>query len=214
MYKPLIIAVDGPAASGKGSVSKQVAEHFGYVYLDTGKLYRALGYQCLDRKIDVEDEEAVFAQAESLDLSLINSVDLGTEGIGDAASRVSAIPAVRKALLDIQRDVANNPKGAVLDGRDIGTVVSPNADVKFFITADIDKRAERRTKQLQSQGHDVSKASVLEDLRVRDERDKTRSVCPLKPASDALVIDTTEMSLKEVVEHVIGKVAEKAMFAA
>lgn len=212
MGNPLLIAVDGPAASGKGTLARRVAEHLGAVYLDTGKLYRAVGYALIksgknvDAAADFDSDSAKYAasSAENLDISALNNQDLSLEEVGRAASFVSAIPAVRKALLKFQRDVAKNPKGAVIDGRDIGTVVCPEANPKFFITASLETRAKRRFIELQKRDNGVIYDSVLQDLKARDERDSKRKISPLKPANDAIHIDTSNMSIDDVFNKVLS----------
>lgn len=217
-YLPLIIAIDGPAASGKGSVGRKLAKHLGYVYLDTGKLYRLVGWKALQEGLDMEAMRDVHSQeagkaaflASAIKINEINAPNLSLEEVGNAASVVSAIPGVRQALLAFQREVAASPKGAVLDGRDIGTVVCPGADFKFYITAAVETRAERRFKELQKQDDTVIYRSVLQDLQRRDERDRTRAMSPLKPAQDAIRIDTTAMNLEEVFKKVLSMVLSKA----
>ncbi len=211
-HNPLVIAIDGPSASGKGTLARRLAKELGLIYLDTGKLYRYVGLKLLesDEKIEKaakhtsKEAKKAIEIAESLVLGDLEQHDLSSEEIGNAASIVSAIPGVRKALLSFQRDIATNPKGAVLDGRDIGTVVCPNADFKFFITADLKTRAERRYKQLQKQGNEVIYSSILQDLASRDERDTERTASPLSPARDAVHIDTTGLGMDDVLKKVIS----------
>lgn len=202
-----MIAVDGPAASGKGTVGKLVAESLGLEYLDTGAIYRAVAYQLLRRKIDLNNKEQATGIARNLTNNDMLNPDLYTSSVGKAASIISAIPEVREALFQMQRKVATNPKGAVLDGRDIGTVICPDADFKFYITADIGIRAERRYKQLQNQEISTIYQDVLEDLQVRDKRDSSRMVAPLIPAKDAIHIDTTHMNVQEVLEKILEIIA-------
>ena len=196
----MIIAIDGPAAAGKGTLARRVAEAFDFAYLDTGALYRATAKKVLDQEIDPGDEQGCTVVALNLTVE-----GLRTEEIGQAASKVSAIPGVRSALLRFQRDIAANPpdgkSGAVLDGRDIGTVVCPDADVKLFVTASTEVRAERRFKELREAGEDVIYARVLEEMRERDERDTNRAAAPLKPAEDATVIDTSGLDADQVFEQ-------------
>lgn len=218
--KPLVIAIDGPAASGKGSLARRLAKHFGAEHLDTGKLYRLVGLKLIESGENVEaareenskPSKRAIEIAKKLHLSEIDSQDLGTEEIGKAASIVSAIPEVRAALLEFQRKVAASKNGAVLDGRDIGTVVCPDADLKFFITANIETRAERRYKELQKQGNDVIYTSVLEDLKGRDERDSARKISPLRPAIDAICVDTTNLNVDEVFVKVLKKIESSKYF--
>ncbi|SLN19238.1 Cytidylate kinase [Roseovarius litorisediminis] len=193
------IAIDGPAAAGKGTISRAVALHFGFAHLDTGLLYRATGRRTLDGTDPVE--AALTLRPEDLDAE-----DLRSPDVAQAASRVAAIPEVRQALLDYQRAFASRAGGAVLDGRDIGTVICPDADVKLFVTASDDVRARRRHKELCEKGHDVSFLEVLEDLRQRDARDSARAAAPLKPASDAITLDTSSMSIDEAVDQAIESI--------
>ena len=193
----MIIAIDGSAASGKGTLAKRVAAEFGYDYLDTGALYRAVALSLLNAgaKIsNINEKQAVNATL-TLDLSLTQAAEIRTDKVAALASIVAAINPVRAELLALQRAFAAAPpsgKGAVLDGRDIGTIVLPNADIKFFIDADLDIRAERRTKELLQAGQSVMFRDVLEDMKARDDRDRTRSVAPLKAADDAITIDTSK----------------------
>lgn len=194
-----IVAIDGPAAAGKGTIAKAVAAHFGFAHLDTGLLYRATGRRTLDGSNAVD-------AARQLSPADIVADDLRTPEVAQAASRVAAIPEVRRALVDFQRAFAARSGGAVLDGRDIGTVICPEADVKLFVTATDDIRAERRHSELTGKGHDVTFAQVLEDLRTRDARDSARATAPLRPAEDALVLDTSTMSINEAVATAIAEV--------
>jgi len=193
------IAIDGPAAAGKGTVSKAVAAHFGFAHLDTGLLYRATGRRTLDGTDPVE-------AAKSLQAEDLKAGDLRTPEVAQAASRVAADPDVRQALVDFQRAFARRAGGAVLDGRDIGTVICPEAEVKLFVTASDDIRAERRFKELTESGHDVTYDEVLADLRARDERDSARAAAPLKPSEDAVQLDTSRMSIEEAVAAAISVV--------
>lgn len=203
----MIIAVDGPAAAGKGTLSRNIAEAFDFAHLDTGSIYRATAKKVLDNGIDPEDDAACAEIARNLTADDLTSDGLRTEAVGQAASKVSAIPDVRAALLDFQRDFANTPphgkSGAVLDGRDVGTVVCPGAEVKIFITAATEVRAERRFKELQSAGQNAIYARVLEEMKERDERDSSRSVAPLKPADDAVTIDTGELDAQQVFDQAL-----------
>jgi len=196
------IAIDGPAAAGKGTVSKAVAAHFGFAHLDTGLLYRATGRRTLDGTDPVE-------AAKSLQAEDLKAGDLRTPEVAQAASRVAADPDVRQALVDFQRAFARRAGGAVLDGRDIGTVICPEAEVKLFVTASDDIRAERRFKELTESGHDVTYDEVLADLRARDERDSARAAAPLKPSEDAVQLDTSRMSIEEAVAAAIAEVAAR-----
>lgn len=197
----LVIAIDGPAASGKGTLARRLAEAFNLAYLDTGSLYRATGVATLRAGGDPAHEADAVKAAKTLDLTQFSPNDLRTEDAGVAASKVAFIPAVRAALLDFQRNFALKPPqgvGAVLDGRDIGTVVCPNATVKFFIEADLETRVIRRVKELREKGENIIESRVRADMEARDARDKDRSVAPLKPADDAFILDTSKMNADEV----------------
>jgi len=193
----MIIAIDGPAAAGKGTLARRLAERFGLALLDTGLLYRAVGMNLVRAGGDVDDAAAAEAAARALTPEDLEAGDLRADRAADAASRVSQIPGVRKALLDFQRDFAASPppgaKGAVLDGRDIGTVVCPDADVKLFVTASTEVRAERRYKELLERGLDAIHGRVLADMKERDARDSDRAVSPLEPAKDAFILDTSDL---------------------
>ncbi len=192
----MIIAIDGPAAAGKGTLARRLADHFGLALLDTGLLYRAVGMNLVRNGHNPDDAEAAEATAKALKPEDLEAGDLRDDAAADAASRVSGIPGVRKALLAFQRDFAANPpagaKGAVLDGRDIGTVVFPSADVKLFVTASVEVRAERRYKELRERGLDAIHGRVLADMKERDARDQDRAVSPLVPAEDAYQLDTSD----------------------
>jgi len=209
----MIIAIDGPAAAGKGTLARRIAQSFDFAYMDTGSLYRATAKKVLDQAIDPDDSQGCTVVALNLTPEDLHAEGLRTEEVGQAASKVSVIPEVRAALLRFQRDVAASPPGgkagAVLDGRDVGTVVCPNADVKFFITASAEVRAERRFKELREAGEDVIYARVLEEMRERDARDMNRAVAPLKPAEDATVIDTSGLDADQVFEQARQIVAAK-----
>lgn len=183
----MIIAVDGPAAAGKGTLAKRLAGHFQLPYLDTGLIYRAVGLKC--RHFGLDPAQA----AAQIQLTDLKSPLLRDEAAGRAASEVAAVPAVRAALLDFQRHFARQPSGAVLDGRDIGTVVCPEAEIKLFVTASMAKRAERRWKELLARGEPAIAERVLQDMQERDARDASRDVAPLAPAADAVLIDTSEL---------------------
>jgi CMP/dCMP kinase len=193
----MIIAVDGPAASGKGTLSKRLANHLGYAHLDTGKIYRAVGFAVLASGGDPDDPDAAVAAARALTPEALENPGLTDDSVAAAASRAAAITDVRDLLLAFQRDFAATPPdgapGAVLDGRDIGTVVCPDADVKLFVDADIEVRAGRRYKELIDRGETTIYARVLQDLKDRDDRDRNRSVAPLKPAADSFVLDTSAL---------------------
>ena len=192
----MIIAIDGTTASGKGTLARKVAERYGLKRLDTGAIYRAVALALLDAGLDPSDAVQAALAAETLDLDRIDEQRIRSGPVGTAASIVSAIPAVRDALLDAQRRFAAAPQGAVLDGRDIGTVVCPNADVKLFVTADLSVRAERRWRELQGRGEPVTLAQVEREIAARDKRDAERPVAPLKPALDAHLLDTTSLSIE------------------
>jgi cytidylate kinase len=194
----MIIAIDGPAASGKGTLAKRLAAHYGLPHLDTGLLYRAVARRLLDENTPLEDAEAARRAAEALKADELHDPHLRGEAMSDAASVVSAHPGVREALLAFQRDFAAQRPGAVLDGRDIGTVVCPLAEVKLFITAAAEERARRRHLELLGRGVTADFTTILEDIRRRDERDRSRATAPLKAAADALTLDTTNLDADAV----------------
>ena len=192
----MIIAIDGPAASGKGSLGKRVAAHYGLAHLDTGKLYRAVARDTLARAGNPRDVRAALAAAEALDpATTLDDPGLNDGKIGEAASLVAAHPEVRNALLAYQRAFARRRGGAVLDGRDIGTVICPDADVKLFVVATPEERARRRFRELKQNGSPVTEAEVLADIRRRDERDRNRAAAPLRMAEDAVLLDTTNLDI-------------------
>jgi CMP/dCMP kinase len=192
----MIIAIDGPAASGKGTLGKRLAHHYGYRHLDTGVIYRAVAKALLDIGAELTDEARAVAAAMELDPEKFGDPVLKTQKIGEAASVVSAIPKVREALVDFQRQFAAGPPGAVLDGRDIGTVICPNADVKIFVVADAKVRARRRTLEAKARGEDADEALVLADILSRDERDQNRAIAPLKAAPDAYLLDNSQLDIE------------------
>ncbi|MGE4372433.1 MAG: (d)CMP kinase [Xanthobacter sp.] len=192
---PKRIAIDGPAASGKGTLARRLALHFSLPHLDTGLLYRAVGAQCLEQGV-LEDEAASVAIAHALDISHLDPEALRTAGIGEAASVVAARPGVRAALLELQRHFAAQPGGAVLDGRDIGTVICPDAPAKLFVTATPEVRARRRFNELEGRGEITSYEAVLEDIRKRDARDSGRSSAPLTMSKDAARLDTSDLGIE------------------
>lgn len=197
-----IIAIDGPAASGKGTLARRIAQALGFAHLDTGSLYRVVGLAALRRGEDPADPQAALRAVQSLDLSLLEDPALRTDETGAAASKVAVIQAVRDALLDFQRNFAAHPpggKGAVLDGRDIGTVICPNATVKLFVTATAEIRARRRFVELQAEGSPRTEEAVLADIRARDARDTGRSVAPLRQAPDAHLLDTSHLDIETAV---------------
>jgi CMP/dCMP kinase len=192
----MIIAIDGPAASGKSTLARNLARHFGLPHLDTGLLYRATARALMDEGRDLADPEAATAAARGVALTGLDEISLRGREMAEAASIVAAIPEVRTALADIQRGFAHRPGGAVLDGRDIGTVICPDACPKIFVTADAEARARRRVLELRSQGEKADYAAVLADIVRRDERDKNRATAPLMAAEDALVLDTTALDIE------------------
>ena len=194
--RPLVIAIDGPAASGKGSLARRLATHYGLRHLDTGLTYRAVAAALVENESELTDEVAAQAAAAALDLSALDPERLSAHGIGEAASKIAVLPALRRQLVEKQRAFAATPPGAILDGRDIGTVVCPDAAAKLFVTASPEVRARRRTAEMRQRGSDVDEAAVLADLRRRDERDASRADSPLKPATDAHLLDTSEMTIE------------------
>ena len=192
----MIIAIDGPAASGKGTLGKRLAQHYGYGHLDTSVIYRAVAKALLDARADLSDEALAVAAALELDPEKFGDPVLKTQRVGDAASVVSAIPGVRRALVNFQRQFAADPPGAVLDGRDIGTVICPDADVKIFVMADPKVRARRRTLEARARGEDANETEVLADILKRDERDRNRAIAPLKAAADAYLLDNSQLDIE------------------
>ena len=191
----MIIAIDGPAASGKGTIAKQVASVYGLHHLDTGLIYRAVAKAVLDAGYPPDDVAHAIEAAIALDPTKFDETALKAQPITEAASVVAAIPEVRQALMNYQRSFATQPPGAVLDGRDIGTVIAPGADVKLFVIASPEVRAARRTRELRARGETVGEQEVLADLLRRDERDSRRTAAPLKPAPDAHLLDTTHLGI-------------------
>ena len=200
----MIIAVDGPAASGKGTLAKRLARRYGLPHLDTGLLYRAVGLALRRSGEDPADPAAAEAAARALDLSGFEAAELRTAAAGELASIVAAIPAVRAALLDHQRAFAATPGGAVLDGRDIGTVVCPQATVKLFVTATPEVRARRRLLELEAGGRLTPFEEVLADIRRRDGRDASREVAPMRPAEGARLLDTTDLDIEAAFQAALG----------
>lgn len=199
---PFTVAIDGPAAAGKGTVSKAVAAHFGFAHLDTGLLYRAVGAKVLAGAEPI-------AAAQALQPTDLENPDLRTQAVAQEASKIAVIAEVRSALTDFQRSFAAQDPGAVLDGRDIGTVICPNADVKLFVTASAETRADRRYKELKERGADVTPEGVLEDVIARDTRDRERATAPLIAAEDAVTIDTSDMTIEEAVAAAIAAINAK-----
>jgi len=205
----MIIAIDGPAASGKGTLARRLAAHYGLRHLDTGLIYRAVAKALIDQGAPLDDRVRAIAAAQTLDPGKFDEQALKSHAVGDAASIVSAIPEVRAALVQFQRDFAARPPGAVLDGRDIGTVICPDADVKIFVEASAQERARRRTLEIKASGQAADEAAILLDIQRRDERDRNRTVAPLKPAPDAVVLDTTTLGVEAAVAAAVA-VVERA----
>ena len=209
----MIIAIDGPAAAGKGTLARRLAAHFDIAYLDTGLMYRAVGKKVVDHGGDPENVEVAEAAARALIAKDLQGDSLRVDEVAQAASKVSAVPGVRARLLDFQRDFAEWPPygkaGSVLDGRDIGTVVCPDADVKLFVTASMEVRAERRVKELQGRGLEAIYSRVLEDMKERDTRDQQRSVSPLKPAKDAFQLDTSGLDADQAFDAVLEFISSR-----
>ena len=206
--KPLVIAVDGPAASGKSTLARRLARHFGLGFLDTGLLYRALARKMIDAGIDLGDPAAAASVAGTIGVADTSRDDLRAEEVGNGASRVAAYPAVRDELLQAQRRFAVTGAGAVLAGRDIGTVVCPDAVVKLWVTASVEERAFRRHAELQRRGENASFPSVLEEMRERDRRDGSRAVAPMVVAPDARVLDNTDMDPETAFKAAVAMVDE------
>ncbi|HUR44114.1 MAG TPA: (d)CMP kinase [Aestuariivirga sp.] len=196
----MIIAVDGPAAAGKGTIARALARHFGYHFLDTGSLYRMVGLAVLQAGRDPADSGVATAEARALDPKNYRKEDLRSEAVGDAASQVAVIPEVRAALLHLQRGFAQKKPGAVLDGRDIGTIVCPDAEIKIFVTASPEIRARRRQLELGSASYE----KVLAEIKARDQRDSTRAIAPLIAAPDAVILDTSHMSIEEAITAAVA----------
>jgi CMP/dCMP kinase len=192
----MIIAIDGPAASGKGTLAKRLARHYGLRHLDTGVIYRAVARAMLDAGAELTDEIRAAEVARTLDPGTFDDPALRSHAVGSAASVVSAIPSVRQALVDFQRQFAAEPPGAVLDGRDIGTVICPDANVKIFVVADPKIRARRRTLEAEGRGEAVDEAVILADILQRDERDQNRATAPLKAAKDAYLLDNSHLDIE------------------
>lgn len=196
MTKAFTIAIDGPAASGKGTLARRLAEHYGFHHLDTGLTYRAVAKTMLDQALPLNDEAVAEAIALSVSLNHLDRNVLAAHDVGEAASKIAVMPAVRRALVKAQQNFAQTLPGTVLDGRDIGTVVCPDAPVKLYVTASPETRAERRYQEILSKGGQAVYDDVLSDLKLRDERDMGRSDSPLRPASDAHLLDTTKMDIE------------------
>lgn len=205
----VVVAIDGPAASGKGTLARRLATHFGLRHLDTGLTYRAVADRLLAAGTRLDDENAAVTAAQALDLGALDAERLSAHGIGEAASRIAVFPGLRKALREKQRGYAARPPGAVLDGRDIGTVVFPDALAKLYITASPETRARRRTLEIRERGHQIDEADVLADIRRRDTRDEKRVDSPLKPASDAYLLDTTDLDIEAAFRAAVDFVSRK-----
>lgn len=205
----MIIAIDGPAASGKGTLARRVAERFGLHHLDTGLIYRAVARDVRRRGGEPSDPQAAAAAARTLDPATLDDPELRGPGAGEAASIVARIPQVRAALLEFQRAFAARPPGAVLDGRDIGTVVCPDATVKIFVTASPEVRARRRHLEKQARGEPADYATVLEDIRRRDARDSSRDAAPMRAAPDAFLLDTSDLDIEAAFDAAVGEILRK-----
>ncbi|WP_026479126.1 (d)CMP kinase [Ahrensia sp. 13_GOM-1096m] len=208
----LVIAIDGPAASGKGTLSQKIAAHYGLKHLDTGLSYRAVAKALLDKGLTLDDEDIAAQVAKAVDLGAMKREELAVHAIGEAASKIAVMPRVRQALVEKQREFASLAGGAVLDGRDIGTVVCPDAPVKLYVSASPEVRAKRRYHEILARGNEADEAQILADIKVRDERDMGRSDSPLKPAKDAHLLDTSKMTIEaafEAAKNIIDVVAIK-----
>ena len=205
----MIVTIDGPAASGKGTLARRLGEALGVPVLDTGLLYRSVADQMLRTGRPLDDPRAALEAARTVSLSALDRDSLSRAGLGEAASRVAAMPEVRAALLKLQQDFARSPGGAVLDGRDTGTVIAPEADVKIFVVASPEVRAVRRFRELAGRGEAVAYEQVLADIRRRDERDAERAAAPLKPAPDAVLLDTTDLDIEAAFREVL-KIVRRA----
>ncbi|MBA1241949.1 MULTISPECIES: (d)CMP kinase [Pseudomonas] len=223
-FQAPVITIDGPSGSGKGTVASKLAEKLGWKLLDSGALYRLLAFAAGNHGVALSNEAALVLLARHLDVQFVAATDhrldriilegddvsqaIRNEQVGAGASQVAAIPAVREALLERQKAFRDQP-GLIADGRDMGTVVFPDAPLKIFLTASAEERARRRYLQLKARGDDVSLASLLDEIRVRDERDTQRAVAPLKPAADAIQLDSTELSIEQVLDRIMSEVAQR-----
>jgi cytidylate kinase len=206
---PVLIAIDGPAASGKGTLARRLADHFGLRHLDTGLTYRAVADALLSDGADLGDEEAAVAAAARLDFGALDRQRLSTHEIGEAASRVAVMPRLRRVLVEKQRAFAASPPGAVLDGRDIGTIVLPDAPAKLYVTASAETRARRRALEMRERGIHFDESAVLADIRRRDARDMARTDSPLRPAGDAYLLDTTDLDIEAAFRAAVDYVSRK-----
>ncbi len=209
MVGSFTVAIDGPAAAGKGTISRALAVEFGFAYLDTGSLYRAVGVKALEIGRGIIDPEVAARVAGNLQDHDLQRDDLRTAMAGQAASKVAALPKVRAALLEFQKEYARREGGAILDGRDIGTVICPEAEVKLYVTASDKVRAERRHAELVADKPDLTVEQVLTDLQARDARDSQRDTAPMKAADDALLLDTSDLSIEDAVQQAIAAVKER-----
>jgi cytidylate kinase len=207
---PLVIAIDGPAASGKGTLARRLAQHFGLRHLDTGLTYRAVGYALLSAGLPLDHEELAEEAARHVSLTGLDRDVLAAHAIGEAASRVAVMPGVRRILVAKQREFANEPPGAVLDGRDIGTVVCPHAAVKLYVIASPQVRAQRRLEEIVGSGGTADYATILADIERRDARDTGRTDSPLRPARDSHLIDTSEMGIEAAFRTALSIVEQVA----
>jgi cytidylate kinase len=205
----MIIAIDGPAASGKGTLARRIADRFGLDHLDTGLLYRAVARDVKRRGADPSDAQAAIDAARALDPATLDDPHLRDPGVGEAASVVARIRAVRAAILDYQRSFARRQGGAVLDGRDIGTVVCPDADVKIYVTASPEVRARRRLLEMEGRGEAAAYETVLAEIRDRDARDAAREVSPMRPADDAFLLDTSDLDIEAAFDAAVGVILRK-----
>ncbi len=206
MGKPFIIAIDGPAASGKGTLGRRLAKELCLRHLDTGLTYRAVAYELVRSGQPLDDETLAVSAARNVDFDSLDATVLADHEIGSAASKIAAMPPVRRTLVEKQRNFARHPPGAVLDGRDIGTVVCPDADVKLYVTASPEERARRRWREIRSKGKHAKLDQILADIVARDARDSARSDSPMKPAEDAHLLDTSQMDIETAFEQALGLV--------
>ena len=214
-HRAIVIAVDGPAASGKGTLARRLATHLGYAYLDTGLIYRAVGLALIRQNLAQADPGAALQAALALSLEDLDDPALRGDNVAGMASQVAALPGVRAALIYYQRQFAVQPpgkaKGVILDGRDIGTVICPDADAKIFVDASVETRANRRVKELQERGVTAIYARVLQDMKERDARDRSRSIAPMVPADDAHLLDTTDLDADAAFHEALGFITSRNM---